>query len=48
MDTHALPDIMYTLIPWACGPRDSSIHVRQNAHAYVMIPIINYVGNVVT
>ena len=34
MGTHVLPD-MYTLIPWACGPRDLGVHIRQNTHAHV-------------
>ena len=24
-----------TLIPWACGPQDSGVHIRQNTHAHV-------------
>ena len=34
MDTSVLPD-MYTLIPRACGPRASGVHIRQNTHAHV-------------
>ena len=29
-----LPD-MYALIPWACGPRASGIHIRQIPRAHV-------------
>ena len=34
MGTRVLPD-MYTLIPRACGPRDSGVHIRQNTRAHV-------------
>ena len=26
---------MYTLIPRACGPQDSGVHIRQNTRAHV-------------
>ena len=34
MCTRVLPD-MYTLIPRACGPRDSGVHIRQNTRVHV-------------
>ena len=34
MCTLVLPD-MYTLIPRACGPRDSGVHIRQNTRVHV-------------
>ena len=34
MCTRVLPD-MYTLIPWACGPWASGVHIRQNTRAHV-------------
>ena len=34
MCTRVLPD-MYTLIPRACGPRASGVHIRQNTRAHV-------------
>ena len=34
MCTRGLPD-MYTLIPWACGPRDSGVHIRKNTRVHV-------------
>ena len=27
--------IKYTLIPWACGHRDSGVHIRQATHVRV-------------
>ena len=32
--TRVLPD-MHTLIPWACGPRDSGVHIRKNIRVHV-------------
>ena len=34
MCTRVLPD-MYALIPRACGPRDSGVHIRQNTRVHV-------------
>ena len=33
MGTHKLPD-MCALIPQACGPQVSGIHIRQITHSY--------------
>ena len=33
MCIRGLPD-MYTLSPWACGPRASGVHIRQTTHAH--------------
>ena len=33
MFTRGLPDI-YTLSPWACGPRASGVHIRQTTRVH--------------
>ena len=34
MCTRVMPNL-YNLIPRACGPRDSGVHIRQNTHVHV-------------
>ena len=41
MSTRALPD-MYALSPRACGPRASSIHIRQSTRAHVITYTYHY------
>ena len=46
MCSHDLPD-MYTLSPWACGPRASGIHIRQIPRAHVTTITYNTYSNTI-